>query len=166
MSHFLIVAYKPDSVDYCRGCRMESYSADHAVTNMLTADALVDLWAVYLLKNLNLGCNESGYGFWIFKDGIKVFDEYQPYWDGVERGYDEAWYESVTYEQLAAQQQQDNAEIVALYEKALALAESMNKNAQDLAAAKAQADKEQAEAAAREKRRQEFLKLNQEFGPA
>jgi hypothetical protein len=79
---FLLIAYKPDSSDYCRGCHMASYSSDHEIHTHLNAETLVVHWAHYLQKNLDLDHSEAGYTFWVFKNGIKVWEGNYATWDG------------------------------------------------------------------------------------
>ena len=74
MSKYILIAYKPSSEDYCRGCLMASYGADHEVFDDLSVDDLVEKWADYIYANMHLGCGERGYSFWIFRDGIKVIE--------------------------------------------------------------------------------------------
>lgn len=148
---FIFVAYKPDSVDNCMGCRVGSYSSDHTIKHMLTTDALVDEWAVHLLKDLDADTNEVGYYFWIFKDGIKVYDEWLPYWDSRELGYSDAWLDEATCQDIDELKQADTAEIKDIYDRASVLAESMKRDRQNLSTVKAQVEKKRSEAEAKEK---------------
>lgn len=56
---FTLIAYKPDSDDYCRGCHMASYSSDCIVRMNLTPVELVQEWAK--LQTLETGTGEAGY---------------------------------------------------------------------------------------------------------
>jgi hypothetical protein len=92
MSRYILIVYKPSSEDYCRGCLMASYGADHEVFDDLSVDDLVEKWADYIYANMHLGCNEAGYEFWIFRDGIKVIEESQfcYYYDGEDDEFDDS----------------------------------------------------------------------------
>lgn len=82
---YLFIAYKPDSEDYCRGCRMAEYSSDFESANHLTAAKLAEKWAEYLYRNTQLRCNEAGYQFSIYLDGFQVYHpDYHVCWDGTE----------------------------------------------------------------------------------
>jgi hypothetical protein len=161
---YLLIEYKTDSTDYCSGCRMASYSSDHQVHNFLTAEQLVEKWAKYLHRNLNLDCNEAGYEFWIFKNGVMLFKENYTDWDGAERyGYNtDEYYEHI--EELEAQEKADLQEISELHHKAKAMAQVMQdkqkQNEKKLTEQKAAEDRTRA----KEDRRKEFEKLQQEFG--
>lgn len=161
---FLLIAYKPDSEDYCRGCRMASYSADFETHNMLTADKLTELLAGYLFKNLNLDCNETGYHFYIYKDGIQVWHENYCRWDGAERyvyNTDEYWEH---FTELEEREKQDADEINGIYIKAQELAGLKQENKKNADIAKKNADIAMSVAAEKESRRLEFEKLQKEFG--
>ncbi len=160
---YLFIALKPDSTDYCRGCRMASYSSDFHQQNHLKADELVELWSTYLHKNLNLDCNEAGYDFYIYKDGVQVWNETYSRWDGGERfGYNADEY-YVRYDELEKQEQEDLAAINEIHGRAKEKAEQ-KQQAQKQAEAKKKADEQRAaDEKAKEERRKQFEKLQQEF---
>lgn len=88
MNSFIFIAYKSDSVDYCKGCRMASYSSDFYICDALDEVELIKKWSEYLLKNMELDCNEDGYIFHIFKHGVRVYD----------CNYPSCWLEELTEE--------------------------------------------------------------------
>lgn len=73
---YLLVAYKPDSDDYCKGCHMASYSSDFVRHNHLSREELIQKWGELIAKNKQLECNEAGYDFYIYEDGVEVWEEY------------------------------------------------------------------------------------------
>ena len=144
---FIFVAHKSDSADYCMNCLMESYYGDFYEQSGLDADELTKLWADYLFKNLNLRCNETGYDFYIYKDGIKIWDQYHF-----------SWYSSD--EDVA---QENENEITAIFNNANELAKT--KKAVEIAKTLTEkiVKKQKEEAIEKEKRREEFEKLKTEF---
>ncbi len=59
MSSYLLIAYKPSSDDYCRGCHMGSYDSDFEKT---VCDSLSDLIAEYVrFSTWHLSVNEEEY---------------------------------------------------------------------------------------------------------
>ena len=58
---YVLIAYKPASSDYCRGCLMASYSGDFIMEKHLTRNELINSLTSILWKNKTLECNESGY---------------------------------------------------------------------------------------------------------
>ncbi len=155
---YLFIARKEESVDYCRGCRMASYSGDFFFENWLSREELIKKWGEYLHKNLNLRCNESSYEFFIFKDGIQVYGEYGSCWDGDKRnGYADT-------EEHAAQQQSDMEEITSIRTEASAVANELQR-LQEKKKMQEATDTAQREAdKARQERQAQFEKLKQEFG--
>lgn len=160
---FLFVANKPSSSDYCRGCLMASYSSDYIMENMLTAEQLVKQWAECLHRNMNLDCNEAGYEFHIFKDGIKVWNETYSTWDGGQRYEYESDDYYAHYSELEAQEQADQGEINDLHAQAKALAEQMQNGQKEKERQEAEAKRLKEEADAKERRRKEFERLKEEF---
>lgn len=122
-ARFLFIAIKPSSADYYGGRFGAKYSSDSEIMNMLTAERLVKSWSTYLLRNMNLDPNETGYEFCVFKNGIHVWGNNQS-WDGAEPyGYTgEEYY--AHYDELEAQEKADTDEINGLYEQAKARAEA------------------------------------------
>lgn len=162
---FTLIVYKPDSADYCRGCHMASYSADHQVHNFLNAEQLAQEWSEYLYKNLELRINEAGYDFWIFKNGTMVFKESYPYWDGAERyGYNtDEYYEHL--EELEKEEAEDNVEINRIWEQAKTVAQKKQDEKKNAELKKQQETIAKLEAQAKEKRLQAYKELQREFGP-
>jgi hypothetical protein len=156
-SRFILVAYKPNSNDYCRGCLMASYSGDFEVENHLTAEELTKKWATFINRNISLRINEAPYQFYIFKNGIKVWNEYYPSWDGEKiYGYDS--------DETDALANEDQKEINAIYNEAHALAKQEYKSRLEKEAA-AKVEQQQADnARAKEDRLKIYTKLQAEFG--
>lgn len=71
---YTLIAYKPNSDDYCRGCHMATYSSDLCVINGLNDENLLLECADFLTKNKNLDYNEDGYQFAILFDDKIVID--------------------------------------------------------------------------------------------
>lgn len=69
---FTLVAYKPNSNDYCMGCHVESYSSDLAIESGLSKEELIE--RIALLKARILGPNEEGYEMHIFAGGVPLAD--------------------------------------------------------------------------------------------
>lgn len=78
---YLLIAYKPSSDDYCRGCHMASYSSDLCIINNLTLDEVINEASNFLCKNEFLDCNEVGYNLSIFKNGVQIVGDSYPYID-------------------------------------------------------------------------------------
>lgn len=72
---YMFVTYKPTSDDFCMGCHMATYSSDYEISYELTEDALIERWGHFLFLNMNLDCNEVGYDFWVFRNGLPVPDD-------------------------------------------------------------------------------------------
>lgn len=56
---FTLIAHKPESCDYVRGCLMANYSGDLQVYINLTREELIEKLVKY--RSVELGFNESGY---------------------------------------------------------------------------------------------------------
>lgn len=63
---YILVAYKSDSADYCRGCHMASYSSDHEVIDTDDREYVVDAYAKYL--SFEPKVNEGEYELTLFCD--------------------------------------------------------------------------------------------------
>lgn len=62
-----ILAYKPDSEDYCRGCHMASYSSDFQRKSSENSEEIAEFLAGLMFLNSHFDKNESGYEFtWLF----------------------------------------------------------------------------------------------------
>lgn len=110
---YLFIAQKPDSTDYCRGCRMASYSSDFFIENLMNREELIKKWAEYIQKNMNLDYNEAGYGFYVFKNGFKLFEENYPRCD--------RWWQHED-DKAEILEKEDMAEITEIFSEATALA--------------------------------------------
>lgn len=72
-NRYTLIAYKPDSDDYCRGCHMASYSSDLIIFNALDVNKIIDKMVECNTNiELNDNCNEAGYKFSIYKNGIII----------------------------------------------------------------------------------------------
>lgn len=153
-ANFLFVACKDDSVDNCMGCKIAHYGSDFHIQNWLTEQGLIDLWAHYLQRNLNLDHNETGYEFWIFKGGKTVWDD-GPCWNGQEHdtwGYDKDEVEN-----------EWKGEAWRLNFKAEDLAKLLQKEKLEKEAAKKAAEEAKIQAEAKEQRRKQLELLQKEF---
>lgn len=61
---FILVAYKSNSSDYCRGCHMASYHSEHKLDINLNRERLIKEWARYTAYETKVG--ESGYDISVF----------------------------------------------------------------------------------------------------
>lgn len=73
---YALIARKPASSDYCRGCLMASYSGDFILEKEISRESLIRQLTQVLWTNENLDTNEAGY------DQIEVLkgwvEEYDP----------------------------------------------------------------------------------------
>lgn len=69
-NNFMVVAYKPDSTDTCRGCLMASYGSEFILESEVTREELVKILVTIFQKNRNLSGGEIGFDFWIYQNGI------------------------------------------------------------------------------------------------
>lgn len=74
-NNYTVIAYKPDSEDYCRGCRMASYSSDLCIHNRLTRKEAIDTYKNYLVKAYDLRVGEAGYSITIICDSFIFFSD-------------------------------------------------------------------------------------------
>jgi len=74
---YLVVAYKPNSDDYCRGCHMASYDSEHHARRFEKEDELIDFISDLLSQPLD--CGEDGFEYQIFEpfefEETEEFDE-------------------------------------------------------------------------------------------
>jgi hypothetical protein len=63
---YILVAYKSDSSDYCRGCHMASYSSDHEIVSTDDRTYVVETYAKYL--SFEPRVNEDIYELTLFCD--------------------------------------------------------------------------------------------------
>jgi hypothetical protein len=66
---FTVIAYKPDSEDYCRGCLMSSYPSDMEFICSDNKDEVVEFLAEYKKHNAFLDSGEDGYEFTYLYNG-------------------------------------------------------------------------------------------------
>ena len=152
--NYLIIAYKSDSSDYCRGCHMASYSSDFEFIN--TNDRNKALRFLVDKINTTLDYNESGFKFTMFLDG-KTTDVNDNDGSTDEDLYN---YEPI-YEEDPARLLMAEANKVAQYEKEHAEEVRKQKKAQEEAAEKARAAREK-----EAKDRKEFERLKAKYEPA
>ena len=66
---YLLIAYKPSSEDYCRGCHMASYSSEFETT---VCDSLSDLTEKIIhYRTWELSCGEEGFELIVFDKNFK-----------------------------------------------------------------------------------------------
>ena len=151
---YVFIAYKPDSTETSRGCRMGSYSSDHAV-HIVDRKGLVNIWAQYLQKNLNLDCQETEYEFWVFKDGVMVFEERCITWDdGTYRDVNDT--DEIIIEA-------EKAEINDVYKEASILAAKNDKTEKSQKALESQKAAQATLEKSRQARLEQFKTLKKEF---
>lgn len=112
---YTLIAYKPDSDDYCRGCHMASYKSGHVVHyNMDHAELLKQLIKIEK-ENLELQINETGWEITIFGNSGLLFAE----WSHSDlNDYDTEDLDDVAYEALGILEK----DIAALVEEARVIA--------------------------------------------
>jgi len=141
---YLLIAYKPNSSDYCRGCLMASYSSDFIKEDNLDQDELIKTLADIYYKNKHLAGFESGYDYWIYSNAIQV--------DGISMVNNEGDYVNPTGED---------------YQKITESAEALCKKRIDDESAIQRKSKEEARLKHAEelkaKREKEYKKLKEEF---
>lgn len=91
MAQYTLIAHKPESSDYCRGCLMASYSGDFELAHGPTLDALAPLYQRCAQANRTLEHGELGYELTLLIDGYP-FDEIPdaPWEDWLDAGGDAA----------------------------------------------------------------------------
>ena len=65
--NYTLIAYRPDSEDYVRGCLMERYYGDCEIVYPDSEEELVS--EVARFRDTELGCGEEGYQLTILRDG-------------------------------------------------------------------------------------------------
>lgn len=81
MTNYLVIGYKPDSDDYCRGCHMASYPSDYFESIYNTLDEAVDRMSECRAQRLST--NEKGWDFTVYRvyDGkIQEWDDWGDWW--------------------------------------------------------------------------------------
>jgi len=153
---YLFIAYKPDSDDYCRGCRMASYSADFISANHLAEDQLVSVWADVLFKNLNLDYNEAGYEIQVYDNGVKV-------WDGNYSCCDSPYDEDMDDDEVDKRDREYVERIAPIHDNAVTEAQRLQNDKKEKEALAAAAKRQIDDQAMAEQRRQQYEKLKKEF---
>lgn len=138
---FTIVAYKPDSVDNCMGCRVASYSSGFISKSSLHKDELVKEWAEVLFLNTQLDYNESGYDVQIWQNSFLIWDE------------------------INHEEDTEVADLDFEHSQALELANKLHAENEAKIAATLAEEKEKKELKDREERFKQWNKLNHEFDP-
>lgn len=77
MNRYLLIAYKPDSSDHCRGCKMADYSSDFKSFVLNSKEELIKEWAN--LASYETLINESGYTFQIYVNGYFIWTDGMEY---------------------------------------------------------------------------------------
>lgn len=68
----IIIAYKPDSEDYCRGCHMASYGSDFIIETFTNAEEMITL--VKEILNRKMRVNEVGYTITVIVNGTIIIN--------------------------------------------------------------------------------------------
>ncbi|MBK3779829.1 hypothetical protein G3A43_06150 [Paraburkholderia aspalathi] len=74
MTQYTLIAHKPESQDYCRGCLMESYSGDFEMHHARSLDEFADSYKRYGHANGKLGHGECGYDITLLINGVPLGD--------------------------------------------------------------------------------------------
>lgn len=74
---WLLVAYKPSSNDFCRGCLMASYESDFEIYEFDNPDELVEKATKLTAQYAFMKAGEAGYQLTIIR-GVKCVDAYKP----------------------------------------------------------------------------------------
>ena len=86
---WILVAYKPDSDDYCRNVHMESYSSDFYIEEFDTREELIDRAAELKAAFPFMGPNEKGFELTIIQGTMNFYEE----------EWIDDWYESDKHKQ-------------------------------------------------------------------
>ena len=152
MSIYTLIAHKPDSTDYCRGCLMGSWSGDFHMEHATSLDALSATWKRLEHASLNRDRGEAAYDITLLINGMPLGDiqEEMSDWFAEEGG---------------------TAELVALGAEARAWRDSLDAEiaeevrGQRALKAQAEASRQRAEARAQEVRdRAHYESLHARFG--
>ena len=76
MSKFILIGYKQNSDDYCRGCHMESYSSDFVFEEYEDIDSLVG--KIVELSRIEYGYGETGFTINLIHNGHTLLKEVNP----------------------------------------------------------------------------------------
>lgn len=69
--NYTLVAYKPSSDDYCRGCHMATYYSDFKLTQATIPDEIIHAAAQLLTENQFMDTNEAGFELTLLEDGVE-----------------------------------------------------------------------------------------------
>ena len=73
---YTVIAYKPDSNDYCMGCHMASYSSDMQWLSSENEEEVAQFIAEFIKKNHFSECGEDNYEFTYLYNGLEnPYDE-------------------------------------------------------------------------------------------
>lgn len=149
--NYTLIAYKPSSDDYCRGCHMASYSSDQDLFFSQSEDEIIEEWVKIKVRNENLDTNEVGYETTLLINGLHQGHWFEgenlPTWSEFERIQDKAHQAYKDFVRKREQEKQKEAE-----EKARAAAERKRQKEIEAAAAKEEHD------------RQEYERLRNKYG--
>lgn len=144
---YTLIAYKPNSDDYCSGCLMDSYSSDFVEATGIR-QYIINALSRVLVENASLKINEIGYNhIYLYKNGIALIC---PDLD------DEEWSEELLKEY--------ENEYNFIFEEAKKLAEVvLNKNKKE-EEDRIRIENEKQEKYKKEQEYQQYLALQQKFG--
>ncbi|RQR65370.1 hypothetical protein DIE18_02485 [Burkholderia sp. Bp9125] len=74
MTHYTLIAHKPESSDYCMGCLMATYSGDFELAHGPTLDVLAPLYLRAAQANRTLDHSELGYELTLLVNGCPLDD--------------------------------------------------------------------------------------------
>lgn len=69
--NYTLLAYKPDSDDYCRGCVMARYSADFKWQTSANPAEIVEAAAQLMMENKFMDTSEAGYELTLLENGVE-----------------------------------------------------------------------------------------------
>ena len=154
---YLLIAHKPDSSDYCRGCLMANYPGDFEIENHLSTEELEEHLIRYLLRNKDLGCNEAGYDMYVFKNGIQIIRQGQAWVDLYN------YYEDENWEELDKKIEELSAEGYEIIQRVKERAEKKFEELENQKELKRREAKVKRDNSEREVRKQQYQKLKEEF---
>ena len=157
---FSLIAYKPNSDDFCRGCLMASYSSEFECLSNISQAELVDNLSDFMVKNASKRCGEADFKFTVFNDsGIKVYDNDYPIYDEQNR-YTGEETDSI-YDEMLAREKVSNSIITDIFGQANFLAIDKKKVIDDQKALdeKSKLENRKKDREAQERRQYEELSL-------
>jgi hypothetical protein len=72
---YTFIAFKPESTETACGCNVGTYSGDFVFFNGLYREQLLEKLIKYFKVNFSLGHQEDGYEFFVFEDGILLYEK-------------------------------------------------------------------------------------------